>query len=182
MKFTETPLAGAYVIELEKRGDERGFFARYYCEREYAEHGLSTPFVQINNSLAVEKGTLRGMHFQLPPMAETKVVRCIRGALWDCIVDLRPNSPTFCRHFAVELSAENRTMFYVPKGFAHGFISLTDNSEALYLVDQFYAPEMERGVRYNDPMFNIDWPLEPKVISEKDSQHPDFDPKEYPNL
>ena len=175
MIFTETPLKGAYVVELEKREDERGFFARYYCELEYAEHGLSTSFVQINNSLAVEKATLRGMHYQLAPRAETKVVRCIRGALWDCIIDLRVDSPTSCRHFAVELTADNRTMLYVPKGFGHGFITLTDNTEALYLVDEFYSPEQERGIRYDDPAFNIEWPLQPAVVSDKDRQHPEFD-------
>ena len=177
MIFKETPLKGAYVIDLEKREDERGFFARYFCEREYADWGLSTSFVQINNSLAVDKGTLRGMHYQLPPKAETKVVRCIRGALWDCIVDLRANSPTFGEYFAVELTSENRTMLYVPKGFGHGFITLTDNTEALYLVDEFYAPELERGIRYDDPEFNIQWPLQPVVVSEKDLQHPGFDPQ-----
>lgn len=175
MIFTETPLKGAYFIDLEKREDERGFFARYFCEREYADHGLSSSFVQINNSLAVEKGTLRGMHYQLPPQAETKIVRCVRGALWDCIIDLRADSPTFCEHFAVELTAENRTMLYVPKGFGHGFITLEENTEALYLVDEFYAPDLERGIRYDDPTFKIKWPLQPTVISEKDLQHPDFD-------
>ena len=174
MNFKETPLKGAYVIELEKREDERGFFARYYCGREYAEHGLSTPFVQINNSLAVEKATLRGMHYQLQPKAETKVIRCIRGALWDCIIDLRADSNTFCKHFAIELTSDNRTMLYVPNGFGHGFITLTDNTEALYLVDEFYAPELERGIRYDDPKFKIEWPLLPTVVSDKDRQHPDF--------
>jgi dTDP-4-dehydrorhamnose 3,5-epimerase len=179
MLFTETPLKGAYVIDLEKREDERGFFARYYCEQEYAKHGLSTSFVQINNSLAVEKGTLRGMHYQLSPAAETKVVRCLTGALWDCIIDLREDSSTFRQHFAVELTSENRSMLYVPKGFAHGFITLTDNTEALYLVDEFYAPEFERGIRYDDPSFGIEWPLQPTVISEKDGQHPDFNPQHH---
>ena len=179
MLFTETPLKGAYVIDLEKIEDERGFFARYYCEQEYAKHGLSTSFVQINNSLAVEKGTLRGMHYQLSPAAETKVVRCLTGALWDCIIDMREDSSTFRQHFAVELTSENRSMLYVPKGFAHGFITLTDNTEALYLVDEFYAPELERGIRYDDPSFGIEWPLQPTVISDKDRQHPDFNPQHH---
>jgi dTDP-4-dehydrorhamnose 3,5-epimerase len=179
MIFTETKLKGAYVIELEKREDERGFFARFYCEREYDAHGLSTHFVQINNSLAVHKGTLRGMHYQLPPKAETKVVRCLRGALWDCIIDLRPDSPTFGQHHAVELTADNRTMFYVPKGFAHGFVTLQDDTEALYLVDEFYAPERERGIRFDDPRFRIEWPLSPSVISDKDRAHPDFNPDHH---
>ena len=176
MKFKESPLRGAYIIDLEKREDERGFFARYFCQQEFSEHGLADSFVQINNSLAVEKATLRGMHYQLPPKAETKVVRCIRGALWDCIIDLRRDSPTYCQHFAIELSAENRTMLYVPKGFAHGFITLEPDTEALYLVDEFYAPEHERGLRFNDPKFEIEWPLDPQVVSEKDLGHPDFDP------
>ena len=179
MLFTETPLKGAYVIDLEKLEDERGFFARYYCEQEYAKHGLSTSLVQMNNSLAVEKGTLRGMHYQLSPAAETKVVRCLTGALWDCIIDLREDSSTFRQHFAVELTSENRSMLYVPKGFAHGFITLTDNTEALYLVDEFYAPELERGIRYDDPSFGIEWPLLPTVISDRDRQHPDFNPQHH---
>jgi dTDP-4-dehydrorhamnose 3,5-epimerase len=179
MIFTETKLKGAYVIELEKREDERGFFARFYCEREYDAHGLSTHFVQINNSLAVHKGTLRGMHYQLPPKAETKVVRCLRGALWDCIIDLRPDSPTFGQHHAAEPTADNRTMFYVPKGFAHGFVTLQDDTEALYLVDEFYAPERERGIRFDDPRFRIEWPLSPSVISDKDRAHPDFNPDHH---
>ena len=175
MKFEETRLQGAFVIDLEKRGDERGFFARVFCESEFADHGLATRFVQVNNSLSADKGTLRGMHYQLAPKAEVKVVRCIRGSLFDVIVDLREDSPTFKQHFGVELSAENRRMLYVPKGFAHGFLTLENNTEAFYLVDEFYAPEMERGARWNDPAFGIDWPLEPTVISEKDEGHPDFD-------
>ena len=177
MIFDETPLAGAYVIELEKRSDDRGFFARVFCEREFADHGLATRFVQVNNSLARDKGTLRGMHYQLPPSAETKLVRCVRGSFHDVIIDLREGSPSFGRHFAIELSAENRTMLYVPKGFAHGFITLEADTEAFYFADEFYAPERERGIRWNDPRFGIQWPLEPAVISEKDRLHPDFDPE-----
>jgi len=176
VEFNETPLAGAYVIELNKIGDERGFFARAFCEKEFGERGLATHFVQLNNSLAEKKGTLRGMHYQLAPYAETKVVRCVRGALLDVILDVRPDSPTFCQHFGVELTAENRRMLYVPKGFAHSFITLEDNTETFYFVDEFYAPDQERGVRWNDPKFGIEWPLEPTVISEKDQKHPDFDP------
>jgi len=173
MIFESTPLQGACVIELEKRGDERGFFARVFCEKEFAAQGLVTRFVQINNSLSADVGTLRGMHYQLPPASETKLVRCIRGSLWDCIVDLRPDSPTFKRWFGAELSAENRRMMYVPKGFAHGFITLEPDTEAFYLVDEFYAPELERGLRWNDPAIGIEWPAEPRVISEKDRNHPD---------
>ena len=175
MKFHETPLAGAFVIELEKRGDERGFFARAFCQREFAEHDLPTDFVQMNNSLSADRGTLRGMHYQLAPDAETKLVRCVRGALWDCIIDLRPESATFGQWFGAELSAENRRMLLAPKGFAHGFITLTDDTEAFYFVDAFYAPEQERGVRWNDPRFNIEWPIEPVVLSDKDANHGDFD-------
>ncbi len=176
MIFTNTPLDGAYLIDLEKRGDDRGFFARAFCEKEFGSHGLTPRFVQINDSLSAKKGTLRGMHYQLAPRAETKIVRCIRGALYDLILDLRAGSPTFGRSFGAELSAENRRMMYVPKGFAHGLITLTDDTEAFYLVDEFYSPEHERGVRWNDPRFEIRWPLEPTVISDKDRCHRDFDP------
>jgi dTDP-4-dehydrorhamnose 3,5-epimerase len=176
MIFNETPLAGVYVVDLEKRGDERGFFARAFCEREFAERGLANHFVQANNSLSARKGTLRGMHYQLAPKAETKYVRCIRGALQDVVIDLRRNSSTFGQSFGAELTAENRRMMVVPKGFAHGFITLTDDTEAFYLVDEFYAPECERGIRWNDPKFAIQWPIEPVVISEKDQNYRDFDP------
>ena len=176
MKFIETPLKGAYLIELEKRGDERGFFARAFCKNEFTALGLNNEIVQINNSLSRDKGTLRGMHYQLAPKAEDKIVRCIKGSLFDCIIDLREDSPTFCKWFGTELSAENRNMLYVPKGFAHGFITLQEDTEAFYLVTEFYAPDKERGVRYNDPKFNITWPIEPIVISDKDKNHPDFNP------
>ena len=176
MKFTETPLQGAFVIELEKRGDERGFFARTFCENEYRAHGLNPNLVQINNSWSKFKGTLRGMHYQLAPNAEDKVFRCIRGAIFDAIIDLRPESPTFQKHFSIELAAENRTMLYIPKGFAHGFMTLADDTETFYFVTEFYSPTSERGIRYNDPQFGIPWPLEPSVISDKDKNLPDFNP------
>jgi dTDP-4-dehydrorhamnose 3,5-epimerase len=176
MKFIPTPLPGAFLIDLEKRGDDRGFFARAFCEKEFAGQNLSNRFVQVNNSLSAQKGTLRGMHYQLSPKAETKLVRCIRGGLHDVILDLRKNSPTFGKSFGADLTAENRRMMYDPKGFAHGFITLEDNSEAFYFVDEFYAPEQERGVRYNDPRFNIQWPAKPVVLSEKDEKWRDFDP------
>jgi dTDP-4-dehydrorhamnose 3,5-epimerase len=131
--------------------------------------------VQVNNSLSAQKGTLRGMHYQLAPKAETKLVRCIRGALYDVILDLREDSPTFGRSYGAELSAENRRMMYCPKGFAHGFMTLTEDTEAFYFVDEFYAPQHERGVRFDDPKFGISWPLEPVVISDKDKNHRDFD-------
>lgn len=176
MIFTETPLKGAYLIAMQKHGDDRGFFARAFCRREFAEQGLSHQIVQANNSLSARQGTLRGMHYQLAPRAETKIVRCIRGALHDIILDLRPDSPTFGETFAAELTAENRLMLYVPKGFAHGFITLVDDTEAFYLVDESYAPEYERGVRWDDPHFAIPWPAQPTVISEKDRAYRDFDP------
>jgi dTDP-4-dehydrorhamnose 3,5-epimerase len=176
MIFTETPLKGAYLIDLEQHGDERGFFARVFCEREFAEHGLATRIVQTNDSLSACKGTLRGMHYQLAPKSETKVVRCLHGALHDIILDLRPDSPTFGQTFGADLTADNHRMMYVPKGFAHGFITLADGTEAFYLVDEFYAPECERGVRWDDPRFAIPWPSQPVVISEKDRGYRDFDP------
>ncbi|RME90844.1 MAG: dTDP-4-dehydrorhamnose 3,5-epimerase [Candidatus Hydrogenedentota bacterium] len=177
MIFHETPLKGAYVIELEKKGDDRGFFARAFCVNEFKEHGIDHNIVQINNSFTVPKGTLRGMHYQLPPHAETKIVRCIRGSLYDVILDLRKDSPTFGKWFGAELTAENRKMMVVPKGFAHGFLTLEENTEAFYLVTEFYAPQAERGIRWNDPKFKIEWPMEPKVLSEKDANWPDFDEK-----
>jgi dTDP-4-dehydrorhamnose 3,5-epimerase len=176
MIFTEAPLKGAYLIDLERRGDERGFFARAFCEREFGQHGLATRFVQANDSLSARRGTLRGMHYQLAPKAETKVVRCIRGALHDIILDMREGSPTFGQSFGADLTADNRRMMYVPKGFAHGLITLEDDTEAYYLVDEFYAPEFERGVRWDDPRFGIRWPLAPTVVSDKDRAYRDFDP------
>jgi dTDP-4-dehydrorhamnose 3,5-epimerase len=174
MKFSETPLKGAYLIDLEKKGDNRGFFARFFCENEFAQHNLVTHFVQINTSLTAAKGTLRGLHYQLQPSAEVKVVRCLRGSLYDLILDLRADSPTFGQSFGAELNAENRSMMYVPKGFAHGFVTLEDDTEALYLVSSFYSPYLERGVRYNDPRFKIQWPVTPVEVSEKDKSWPDF--------
>ena len=177
MIFHKTPVQDARVIELEKRGDDRGFFARFFCEQEFAKDGLETRFVQANNSLSAKKGTLRGLHYQLAPAAEVKVVRCVRGALWDAIVDLRPDSPTYKKWFGAELTAENRLMMYVPRGFAHAILTLTDDTEAFYLVSSLYAPAEERGVRWNDPAFNIDWPIKPEEISPKDAAWPDFDPE-----
>lgn len=176
MKFVPTPLDGAYVIELDKREDERGFFARFFCEREFGEAGLETRFVQINNSLSRDKGTLRGMHYQLGPAAEVKVVRCLSGGLYDAILDLRPGSKTFGQSFGAELTGENRRMMYVPRGFAHGFLTLQPDTEALYLVSAFYDPGRERGVRWNDPKFAVHWPAKPEIISDKDANQRDFDP------
>jgi dTDP-4-dehydrorhamnose 3,5-epimerase len=177
MQFNPTPLTGAYTIELEGKGDDRGFFARFFCTEEFAKTGLVNTFLQINNSLTKSKGTLRGMHYQLPPSAEVKVVRCIRGSLYDVILDLRPDSATFGKWYGETLTAENRRMMYVPQGFAHGFVTIEDDTEAFYMVSSPYAPQQERGVRYNDPAFGIEWPLEPVEISEKDKNWRDFDPE-----
>ena len=176
MKFIETSLKGAFLIELERRGDDRGWFARLFCQNEYDQHGLCRNIMQVNTSFSKIKGTLRGMHYQLAPKAEDKIVRCLRGALLDVIVDLRPDSATFLQHICVELTAENRSMLFVPKGFAHGFLTLEEDTEAFYLVTEFYSPQHERGLRYNDPKLRIRWPFEPTVVSDKDSKHPDFDP------
>jgi dTDP-4-dehydrorhamnose 3,5-epimerase len=177
MIFHKTPLQDARVIELEKRGDDRGFFARFFCEQEFGKEGLETRFAQANNSLSAKKGTLRGLHYQLAPAAEVKVVRCVRGALWDAIVDLRPDSPTYKKWFGAELTAENRLMMYVPRGFAHAILTLTEDAEAFYLVSNFYAPAEERGLRWNDPAIGIEWPIKPEEISPKDAKWPDFDPE-----
>ena len=177
MKFTETPLAGAYIIALDKQSDGRGFFARLFCVNEFAVLGLDTSIVQVNNSLSATAGTLRGIHYQLPPKAETKMVRCIQGSLYDVIVDLRPESPTFLKWFGVTLSAKNRVMLYVPKNFGHGYLTLEDDTELLYLVTEFYAPDHERGIRWNDPRLGIDWPITPVVISDRDRTFKDFDPE-----
>jgi dTDP-4-dehydrorhamnose 3,5-epimerase len=179
MKFTETPLKGVFVIDLEKRGDDRGFFARLFCEREFAQHGLNSKIVQLNNSSSTTRGTLRGIHYQLAPKGEDKTFRCVRGALFDVVIDLRPDSPTFLRHFAVELTAENRTMIHVPQGCANSFMTIADETEIFYFTSEFYSPQHERGIRYNDPAFGIRWPMEPVVISDKDKSHPDFKPETH---
>jgi dTDP-4-dehydrorhamnose 3,5-epimerase len=176
MILHETGLHGAWLIDLHKRGDERGFFARAFCKDEFASRGLESEFAQVNTSLSSNAGTLRGLHFQLPPAAEVKLVKCIRGELWDCIVDLRPRSPTFMKWFGANLSADNRTMMYVPRGFAHGFITLADDTEVLYCVSAAYAPDRERGLRWNDPDLGIQWPREPSTISVKDESWHSFDP------
>lgn len=177
MKFHPTPLQGAFVIELERRADARGFFARSFCASEFGERGLETRFVQANNSLSTKRGTLRGMHYQLTPAAEVKLVRCLRGELYDAILDLRPDSPSFGRSFGAELNDDNRLMMYVPRGCAHGLLTLKDDTEALYMVSAPYAPEAERGLRHDDPRFSLAWPISPLEISEKDRRWPDFDPE-----
>ena len=175
MIFEPTPIAGAFLIALEKRGDERGFFARMFCEEEFARAGLESQFKQMNDSYSTKRGTLRGMHYQLPPRAEVKLVRCVRGAVFDVVLDLRPNSPSSGQYFGAELSAENRLAMYVPRGCAHGYLTLTPESEVIYLVSEFYAPEMERGVRFDDPQFAISWPFAPLDLSRKDANWRDFD-------
>lgn len=177
--FHETPLQDVFLIEPEKRGDERGFFARVFCEDEFAARGLETRFVQANNSLTAKKGTLRGMHYQLPPASEVKVVRCIRGGFHDLIVDLRPDSASFGKWFGADLTAENRMMMYVPRGFAHGFVTLTDDAEAYYLVSAPYSPQQERGLRFDDPWFSAEWPVRPTEVSAKDGSWPAFDPSHH---
>jgi dTDP-4-dehydrorhamnose 3,5-epimerase len=178
MRFTETELAGAYVIDLERREDERGFFARAWCEEEFAAQGLDTRMSQCNLSFNERRATLRGMHYQAAPHAEVKVVRCTRGAVYDVIVDLRPQSPTYRRWTAVELTAGNRRLLYVPEGLAHGYQTLEEETETFYQVSVPYTPAAERGVRWDDPAFGIEWPeAEERVISEKDRSWPDFVPE-----
>lgn len=172
MIFTETPLSGAYMIDLERRGDARGFFARTFCAREFADHGLATEFVQGNMSLSATAGTLRGLHFQHPPAEETKLMRCVQGAMWDVIVDTRPTSPTYLQGFGVELSAENGRALYVPKGFAHGFQTLAPDTIAFYMVDEFYTPGVEDGFRHDDPALGLEWPMAVTEISDKDRNWP----------
>lgn len=174
MRFQPLPLNGAWILDLEKREDNRGFFARTFCTGEFQRQGLETAFVQANVSFSVQKGTLRGMHFQRPPCAEVKLVRCIRGSLFDVIVDLRAGSPTLGQWHGELLSAENRRSLYVPKGFAHGYLTLEDATEIEYLVSAPYSPQQEAGVRWNDPAFGIQWPFTPEIVSPKDAAHPDF--------
>jgi dTDP-4-dehydrorhamnose 3,5-epimerase len=168
MRFTETRLAGAFIIDVERREDERGFFARTFCAREFAQRGLNTIFVQCHTSYNRLPGTLRGMHYQALPAAETKLVRCTSGAIFDVIVDLRPNSPTYLQHVTVELNAGTRRQLYIPEMFAHGFITLTADAEVAYQVGAFYSPEHERGLRYDDPALGITWPAAVQVIARKD--------------
>jgi len=174
MQFLETKLPGVYLIELQKIRDDRGYFARTWCREEFAAQGLNTGIVQMNAGVSYRKGTLRGMHYQLAPYGEVKIIRCNRGAFFDVIVDLRPQSPTFCQWIGAELSEENGTMIYAPEGCAHGYQTLVDNTEMQYLATQVYQRDYARGVRYNDPAFGIKWPLEVTVISEADRNWPDF--------
>jgi dTDP-4-dehydrorhamnose 3,5-epimerase len=172
MIFTETALAGAFIVDIEAREDARGFFARTFCANEFKAHGLKPTVAQANLSFNHLKGTLRGLHFQAPPVAETKLVRCTAGAILDVIVDIRPDSPTFRQHVAVELTADNRRALYVPEMFAHGYLTLTDGAEVVYSVGEFYTPGAEGGYRWDDPALKIDWPLKVAVISDKDAAWP----------
>ena len=174
MIFTETKLAGAFVIELERHTDKRGFFARTFCQQEFEAHGLNAHVVQCNVSFNKRKGTLRGMHYQAAPFAEAKLVRCTSGSIYDVIIDLRPSSATFKQYFGVELSAENRRTLYIPEDFAHGFQTLQDDTEVFYQMAQRYSAEHARGVRWNDPAFGIEWPEGERVIIERDQNYPDF--------
>jgi dTDP-4-dehydrorhamnose 3,5-epimerase len=174
MIFRETRLQGAYLLDLERREDDRGFFARAWCGKEFEAHGLIPRFVQVNVGFSAKKGTLRGMHYQIEPFREAKVVRCTMGAVYDVIVDLRQGSPTFRQWIGEELTSGNRRMLYVPEGFAHGYQTLADDAEITYQTTQFYAPECARGVRYDDPAFDIRWPLSVERISEADRSWPDF--------
>lgn len=175
MIFTETKLKGAHILDLQKFGDDRGYFARVFCRKEFEENGLNPVVAQANTSFSKTRGTLRGMHFQRAPHREAKLVKCVQGALYDVIVDLRPDSPTFKQWVGVELTPETGRMLYVPEGFAHGFQTTADDTVVMYLVSELYAPHAEGGVRHNDPAFGIEWPEPVTVMSEKDQNWPDFE-------
>ena len=175
MRFTETRLSGAFVIKPEVIEDDRGFFVRTYCSEVFKDHGLCSSIAQCSISFNKHAGTLRGMHYQVPPMAEEKLVRCTMGAVYDVIIDLRPDSDTYREWFSLELSSSNRLMLYVPKGFAHGFLTLEDSTEVFYQISEHYSPDHAKGVRYNDPAFGIKWPLPVVTISDRDREYADFE-------
>jgi dTDP-4-dehydrorhamnose 3,5-epimerase len=174
MKFTPLRLKGVYIVDIEPLEDSRGMFARTFCIEEFASHGLATRFVQCNTSFNSRRGTLRGLHFQSDPQQEEKLVRCTRGAVLDVVVDLRPYSPTFRQWEGVELTGDNRRALFIPKGFAHGFQTLQDESEVFYQMSEIYVPQLASGVRWNDPAFNIVWPIEISTIAPRDASYPDF--------
>ncbi|MCM0083330.1 dTDP-4-dehydrorhamnose 3,5-epimerase [Geomonas sp. Red32] len=174
MKFRPAGIAGAFLVEIERQEDERGFFARSWCAREFEEQGLNPRMVQCNISFNAARGTLRGMHYQIAPFEEVKLVRCTMGSIYDVIVDLREDSPTYRRHFGVELNPRRRNMLYVPEGAAHGFLTLEDNSEVFYQMSQFYTPGSARGIRWDDPLFGIEWPGEVRVVCERDRRYPGY--------
>jgi len=175
MIFSQTPLPGSYIIDLTPFSDSRGWFARTYCKNEFLQIGHTKEWLQMNHSFTVQRGALRGMHYQLPPFAETKMVRCVAGAVYDVIIDLRKGSPAFLQWFGTELSAKNKKMLYIPEGFAHGFQTLAPDTELIYHHTELYTPGAEAGVRYNDPYVGISWPEPPADISERDKQHPLLD-------
>jgi dTDP-4-dehydrorhamnose 3,5-epimerase len=174
--FIATPLAGAFTIDLEKRSDARGYFARTWCQRELEQVGLNPSLVQCSVSYNSMRGTLRGMHWQAEPHGEVKVVRCTRGAIWDVIIDLRPESPSYMLHFGVELTAESGRALYIPEGVAHGFVTLEEETEVSYQMSAFYEPAFGRGVRWNDPAFDIEWPVDAPILHPRDSSYPDYTP------
>lgn len=176
MRFLPARLGGLTVIDVEITSDDRGLFARTFCQREFTDNRLPSEFVQSSTSFSHRRGTLRGMHFQAQPHAEGKLVRCTRGSIYDVAIDLRPDSPTFCQWEGYELSAENRRALYVPAGFAHGFVTIADMSEVLYQMTAFYVPDSGRGVRWNDPIFGIKWPIADPILSPRDAAYPDFRP------
>ena len=178
MIFTKTNVKGAYILDLEKLEDERGFFARSWCRREFEAHGLNPQLVQCNISFNARRGTMRGMHYQAKPFEEAKLIRCTMGSIYDVIVDIRPDSPSFKQYLGVFLTPGNYKMLYVPEGFAHGFLTLEDNTEVFYQMSEFYAPDHARGFRWNDPVFGIEWPANVQVISDRDRDYPDFNVKE----
>lgn len=182
MIFVATPLAGAYIVEPERNSDERGFFARTWCRQEFARHGLDIDIVQASISHNRRAGTLRGMHFAWPPSREGKLVRCERGAIFDVIIDLRPDSATFEKHCAVELTGDNHRALYIPPGCAHGFQTLVDDTDVLYMMTDFYEPNLADGVRFDDPAFGISWPLPVTVILERDRTYPDFHRQAFARL
>jgi len=174
VKFDQTKLPGVFHLHIVPAADERGFFARTWCQEEFERHKLNTRVVQCSVSFNRQKGTLRGIHYQAPPFEECKIVRCTQGSIYDVIVDLRPASPTFRQWIGITLSAANREMVYIPEGFGHGFITLEDDTEVFYQMSEFYKPEAARGVRWDDPAFQVAWPAKPVVISERDRTYPDF--------
>jgi dTDP-4-dehydrorhamnose 3,5-epimerase len=176
MKFIRVPLEGAFVVEIEPVVDQRGFFARTWCAEEFRSHGLDPRLAQCGFSFNKRKGTLRGMHYQAEPHAEVKLIRCFAGAIYDVILDLRPASPSYCKWFGVELTASNGKMLYVPEGFAHGFETLADDTQVFYQMSVPYRPELARGVRWNDPLFDIQWPHRDAILSERDRSFPDYKP------
>jgi dTDP-4-dehydrorhamnose 3,5-epimerase len=174
MIFTETQIKGVYIIEPDLLTDERGFFARSFCKEEFRKHGLETDIVQCNISYNKTKGTLRGMHYQVPPFEEAKIVSCTKGSIYDVVLDLRPDSRTYCQWVANELNNDNYTLLYIPRGCAHGFQTLKNNAVVYYQMNEFFNPEYARGVRYNDPFFRIQWPIDERIISKKDRAYSDF--------